>query len=383
MTDQAPSGPVTASAAQPPPLVVAYVHCYRAPDYPRSQSLLRALQGAPQIKLLLACNRSRGIWRYAQTLNALWKLRKAGRPDVYVLGFRGHEIFWPVYWLAAGKPVVFDALMSPAMALQEEAKLGFFGRLLAPIAHALERHMLHKAALVLTDTRQHVAMYQASFGVDAKRLLDIPVGAVEWGGIPKPPTTRENRHTRLFTVLFFGSMLPLHGIDTVVAAAGSLRDLPIQFDFVGGSARQGNHLHAMCNQHRVTHYTHRHWVPLPELIAHDIPGADLCLGGPFGGTPQARRVITGKTSQCLASGKVTVVGAIEGVEGFRDRYNCLLVPQADPAALAAAIRWAWQHRDALGGIGAQGRLLYDAHLSVKCIAQRLIPALLHCHRDHA
>jgi glycosyltransferase involved in cell wall biosynthesis len=111
------------------------------------------------------------------------------------------------------------------------------------------------------------------------------------------------------------------------------------------------------------------------LINLTIPEADLCLGGPFGNTEQARRVITGKTSQCLALGKPTIIGKIDEDIGFVDKQNCLLVPQGNPQALAQAIQWAFDKRHQLSKIGEQGRSIYSERLSVNVIRQLLSQAL--------
>ena len=352
---------------------LAYVLAYRAPDYIRSQSLLGALGKCTGIELLVARNRSKGIARYFETWRALLQLRKTHAPDIYVMGFRGHEMFWPVRWLTRGKPLVFDALMSPSAALREENKVGLMGQLLAPLLHGLEHSILRHADLILTDTQQHVAFYSKKFGLHQCKLLALPVGAMETSATID--LASEPAADAPFSVLFYGSMLPLHGIDVIIAAAAKLANLPIRFNFVGGSERQAKRLHGLCSTHGVTHYTHRRWVPLGDLVSTEIPHADVCLGGPFGGTPQARRVVTSKTSQALALGKATVIGAIDEDIGWIDKDNCLLVPQANPDALAAALRWAFIHRSALPQLGARGQLLYQQNLSVQTITQRLCPAL--------
>ena len=380
MIDHAESGTDPTITTNKRALRVAYVLAYRAPNYIRSQSLLRALGHCSGIELLLARNRSSGMARYVETWRALRQLRKTHAPDLYILGFRGHEMFWPVRWLTRGKPLVFDALMSPSAALHEENKAGFLGRLIAPLLGALERGILRRADLVLTDTPQHVAFYIRQFGLTQDKLLAVPVGAEEPNAAVNLVATPAADAP--LKVLFYGSMLPLHGIDVIIATAANLADSPIRFDFIGGSARQARRLQRLCATQGVTRYTHRHWVPMDELVGTEIPLADVCLGGPFGGTPQARRVVTGKALQSLALAKATVIGAIDEASGFLDKDNCLLVPQADPAALAAALRWCAAHRDALATIGERGQALYRQRFSVQVITQQLCPALERLHAAH-
>lgn len=367
-----PRVPSAVGAKTQPDTCVAYVLSYRAPDYIRTRSLLDALHACPGIRVVSARNTRPGLWRYFETWRALMRIRATENPDVYVLGFRGHEIFWLVRHVARGKPIIFDALMSPYASLRDEGG-GWLGRLLAPFVHRVERHALLHSDAVLTDTRSHAEYFSRTFGVPPKRIVDVPVGAVEAVPVEAAATTAPET----FSALFYGSFLPLHGIDVIVAAAARLTDLPIRFDFIGGRARHARRLRRLCARAGVTRYTYRRWVAFEQLLTAEIPAASVCLGGPFGGTPQACRVITGKTSQGLASGKATVVGKIEGGPNFVDHANCLLVEQGDPVSLSNALRWAHENRSALPGIGRRGRLLYEECLSVRVVAARLTDLLRH------
>jgi glycosyltransferase involved in cell wall biosynthesis len=349
-------------------LRVAHIVAYRDVAFPRNGSIVRALEQTPDITLLTAHNRSTDSRRYLETWRALSKLRREAKPDVYVFGFRSHEIFWAFLFGIRNKPIVFDALMSPYASLHEERKLGWRGRLLAPLVFLLERSILRRANLVLTDTPAHIAYYRQTFGLPEEKLCALPVSAPELEQ-SAPMTSAPDT---AFSVLFFGSFLPLHGIGTIVQAAAMVADLPIRFDFVGGSEQQ---MQVACKAAGVTRYTHRSWVPFDELVSRDIPAAHLCLGGPFGNTLQARRVITTKTAQCLAAGRATIVGRIEADIGFIDKQNCLLVDQANPQALASAIRWAFENQDRLAALGENGRKLYDAKLSTRVVGERLVPLL--------
>lgn len=359
-------------------LRVAHIVAYRDVSFPRNGSIVRALEQTPGVTLLTAHNQSTNWRRYMETWRLLRQLRREIKPDVYVFGFRSHEIFWALLPGIRKQPVVFDALMSPYASLSEERKLGWQGRLLAPLVFHLERSILRRADLVLTDTPAHVTYYQKTFDLPPAKLCALPVSAPEVERTGLTPSSQPLP----FNVLFFGSFLPLHGVDTIIQAAALLKNLDIRFDFVGGSAQQ---VHAACEAVGLTNYTHRSWVPFDELVNRDIPAAHLCLGGPFGNTLQGLRVITTKTAQCLAARRPTIIGRIEHDIGFIDKQNCLLVEQAAPDALAEAIRWAFEHQDRLADIGESGRELYDAELSTRVVAERLAPLLkaLASKRQHA
>jgi hypothetical protein len=368
---------------------ICYVLSYRSPAYIRTQSLLSALRQIPEVELRLAINTRVGLSRYVDTWQQVRKIRAAFDPQLYILGFRGHEFYWPLRGLVGRKPIVFDAMMSPALALAEEGRAGLPGRLAAQGLLPVERGMMRDADLVLTDTSAHAAHFSQRFGLAAGHVLPVPVGAVEHGShaipglqagvtqrpvVARVPWGAAERNWPL-RVLFYGSFLPLHGVGVILEAVALLRDLPLRFDFIGGNEEWGQRLARVFAQAGAMGYTWRPWVPFDELVAETIPHADICLGGPFGNTPQARRVITGKTSQALALGRPTLIGAAEDNPGFIDRENCLLVPQGSAEALAAALRWAAENRERLEEIGQQGQALYMRELSVDVLAKRLSGAL--------
>ena len=351
------------------PICLCYVLSYRAPQYIRTRTLLAALQECANLRVVTAINTRTGIWRYVETFFRILKVRRRERPDIYMLGFRGHEIFWPVKVLARGKPLILDALMSPYAAMKEENKKGLTGRWLAPLVFRLESNMLHHADAVLTDTRLHASFLAETFGLVANKVIDVPIGAVECASGDQEAF--KQRHDEIFSVLFYGSFLALHGVDVILEAAARLKELPIRFDFVGGAAANERDLRQRGKALGVTRFTYRRWVPFEKLLQVDIPSSDLCLGGPFGTTPQASRVVTGKSAQCMSLGKPTVVGEIDEQFGFLDRVNCLLVKRGDPVDLSKAIRWAYEHRDELAEMGRKGRDLYLRKLSIRVAGERL------------
>ncbi|MDR3053885.1 MAG: glycosyltransferase family 4 protein [Zoogloeaceae bacterium] len=350
---------------------ICYVLSYRSPSYIRTQTLVSALRKIPGMEVQLAINSHIGLGRYADTWQQVRKIRTTFDPHLYILGFRGHEFYWLLRGLVGRKPIVFDAMMSPATALAEERKFGLPGCLAARLLLPMERTIMRDANLVLTDTQAHVAHLGRLFGLAAGQVVPVPVGAVEQPIAVRAPAG-ENCP---LSVLFYGSFLPLHGVNVILEAVTLLRDLPLRFDFIGGNAKWGQHLASVFAHAGAVRHTWRAWVPFEELVAQTIPKADICLGGPFGNTPQARRVITGKTSQTLALGRPTLIGAAEDNPGFIDRENCLLVPQGSAEALAGALRWAVENRERLDEIGQCGRALYMRKLSIDVVIHRLAEVL--------
>jgi glycosyltransferase involved in cell wall biosynthesis len=350
------------------PRKICYINSYRLPDYVRSKSLLKALRRMTDTVILEAVNSSRGWKRYAETLLSLIRCRLSEQPAFYVLGFRSYEIFWIVRLLTAGSVLIFDHMMSPYDSLLNERKVFRKGSLLDKFTYSYERGILRSADIVLTDTESHRQYFAELFEIPAEKIVAVPVGTDEDMFQPHPRTGSDGND--LLQIFFYSSSLPLHGIPIIHEAAWLLHDKPVHFFIVGGKRPGKDPL--LGDYPSLTNVTHWGWVPyedLPDMAAQ----ADLCLGGPFGNTGQAKRVITGKTFQFLAMGKPVIVGRAANNPGFEDKSNCLLVSQGSGEELAEAVLWCLENRERLGEIGRNGRLLYEKLFSTECITQRLQP----------
>ncbi len=346
-----------------------YVLSYYFPQFVRTATLVMALRQIESITLYEAINTSLGWLRYCQTLRQLLFIRLRHNPDFYVLGFRGYELFWPVRLITWGKPLIIDHMMSPYDSLINEKKRLVRGGFLSRIVYWYEKSLLQWADFVLTDTPMHQAYFADLFGLNRDKIHPVHVAADETLFAPCVKHSLDSR-SEPFQVFFYGSFLPLHGIDIILRAAALLKPQPVQFTLVGGHKQNLQVFKALHAELRLTNITHIPWVEYTQ-IPHLACQADLCLGGPFGNTGQARRVITGKTYQFLALGQPTVVGLIEPNEHFIHQENCLLVTQGNPEALASAIAWAIHHRRRLPEIGRKGYELYKRDFSIACLRERL------------
>lgn len=352
------------------PLKVCYILSYYSPDYTRTCTLVAALKHIEGLQLFEARNSSDGLRRYLETLVKLVVIRLRHRPDVFFLGFRGYEIYWLVRLLTVGKPLYYDHMMSPYDSLTNETQVLSRDGIVAKVMHAYERSILHNATFVLTDTFLNKRYFETEFGIPSAKTVAVHVGADESIFLAKNRSQRKLFYTAPFTALFYGSFLPLHGVDVILGAAALLKDEAIMFKLIGGNRLDLSDFYQRLNNLELNNVSHQSWVDY-QLLPKLIEESDVCLGGPFGNTGQARRVITGKSFQSLAMGKATIIGKIDEDYGFRDKVNCLLVQQGSAEKLADTLSWAASHRERLPGIGAAGRKLYLAEFSRDCIANRL------------
>ena len=354
---------------------IAAITCYHDPDYVRARSLRAGLQQIAGVQTIVVKNSHTGLLRYPEVLWALWKVKREQRPDAYLLTFRGQEILPFVLLIAGKKPVWFDEFIVPgAYARGEHHKRTpaiLVKHALARVSEPLYNWWLHRCKAILADTQAHAEVSAKAARLNLSKYTAIPVGVDE--KLFKPGAAKPDSET--FQVFYYSTgMQPLHGIDTVLAAAELLKDNEhIQFLLVGGKRPMRLKVEEAVKNGARAHYVS--WIPFA-----DLPGvmrsSGICLGGPFGNTPQANHVVTGKTYQMIASGAPVIVGAsVATSEYFVNEKNALVVPQADPEALAKAIVWASEHPHDLAEIAENGRKLFEKEFSTQAIARRLQPLI--------
>lgn len=358
---------------------VAYVLCYRDPQYVRTVTLTRALESIPGVELQVVTNGRRGLSRYAEVLMRAVRLRLGWRPDVWIVGFRGHEVFGLLYPLMAGRRIVFDEFVNLHGWLVEERRVLRASSGVTRLLDAYVRWVMAQSAAVLTDTDAQADYSSRIYGIPRSKFVVVPVGTDERTFSPRPTTARS---TGRFEVLSVGTMLPLHGTSILLDAIRLLREQDsldsLHFTLIGGRGKPAAlaEIAELVRDHRLEEaVTHLPWVDYAQLPAW-ISSADLCIGGPLGDTPQARRVVTGKTYQFLAMGRPVLVGRGDATTEFVDRENCLLVRQGSPEAVAAAIRWAAGHPDEMRTIAARGRELFERRFAAPQVAAALRRALV-------
>lgn len=352
---------------------IAIITCYSQPDYVRARTLRTAFAAAPDTEVLIIRNRHRGWWRFVEVPLKILAARWRDKPDAYVITFRGYEMLLFMALTRVRRPIIFDELVNFTEWMEEHRRLRP-GTLPYRLFRRRYASLVKHCRFVLADTDAH-ARYSAKLNrLAVSRYRTIPVGTDET--VFQPPIDPPAK-TEPFTVFYYGHMLPLHGLSYLLDSALLLKDTAINFRIVGGKRR--SKIAEACRQAAAAgaHITYQEWIPFEELPAA-ASAADLAVGGPLGDTLQSQFVITGKTYQFLALGMPVLMGRNQVNDGFRDKVNCLMVPQADAQAIADVIQWAYRHPKELQQIGQAGRQLYEKHFSQSVInrsVRQLLQAL--------
>ena len=273
--------------------------------------------------------------------------------DALVVGYPGHLDLPAARRAARGRPVVFNPLVSLADTLVADRGRFAAGSLPARALERVDRSAFRSADLVVADTAAHARFLGQLTGRDD--LAVCFVGAEDRLFTPgwEPSTP--------FTALFVGKLIPLQGVETILAAARAAPDIAFR---VVGSGQLGGLL-----GDRPPNVDHVPWVEY-ERLPGEIRAAGCALGI-FGTTAKAQRVIPNKAFQAIACGAPLITADTPAArELLVDGESALLVPPGDGGALATAIRSLAEDAELARRIAAGGRAAYERAASEAVLGRR-------------
>lgn len=333
------------------PLRVCFFGTYRA-SYVRNQVIINGLRA--QGVTVYECHatlwrsvadrveqagggwkRPRFIWR---VLNAYWRLLRAHwrTPDYDVMlvgypgqfdAYLGRLLTW---WRR--KPMALDILMSLHLIAEERGltqKSPVTGRLI----FWLEKFGLKLPDLLIADTAEYQNYYTQKYNLAPERFHRVPLGVDDRLFYPRPDLQPP---ADCFRIIYYGTFIPLHGVETIIQAAALLQDhRHIRFDFYGdGQERpQAEELARRLGLNNV-HFCG--WLD-KEKLPEEIARSHVCLGV-FGTTRQSRCTIQNKIWEGMMMQRPVITGDAETIRAeLAHKEHVYLVERANPQALAAAI----------------------------------------------
>lgn len=289
-----------------------------------------------------------------------------GQFDLIFVGFFGHLLVFPVKLLSS-KPVLFDAFISVYDTLSDDRNVFPRGSWRGRLAYWLDQTACRRANHVLLDTRQHVEFFTETFDLPSSKVSSLPVGCNEDLFSPKPSRSVDAQTN----VLYYSTYQPLHGVETVVRAAEQISyESDISFKLIGRGQEYAN-VYQLARELNLSNITFAAPVPLEQLPG-EIAAVDICLGGHFGTSAKAGRVVPGKIYQILSMQKAVIaVDSPANSELLAHGKTALLVPASDPRALADAILTLHKDAPLRKRIAEGGRQLFVEQCSEASITRRL------------
>jgi glycosyltransferase involved in cell wall biosynthesis len=275
--------------------------------------------------------------------------------DALIVGYPGHFDLPTARRAARGRPVVFNPLVSLFDTLVADRRRFEPTSRTARIVAAVDRRALRAADVVVADTQANADFLAELAQLPERQLTVCFVGAEEEffqpGWAPEDPAT----------AVFVGKLIPLHGLETILAAAHFAPDL--NFRVIGSGQLQDLLRSRPVNVE---------WIPWVEYaqLPDELRRAGCALGI-FGTSDKARRVIPNKAFQALACGVPLVTADTPAArELLNDGASALLVPPGDPEALAEAVRRVLTDSDLARHLAEGGHAAYREKASEDVLGAR-------------
>ncbi|MEO1270589.1 MAG: glycosyltransferase, partial [Myxococcota bacterium] len=253
----------------------------------------------------------------------------------------------------------------------EDRKLYTPGSLQAWIAHWQDWSSCRAADFLIFDTHEHRDYFYTRYGLEQPSDV-VPVGVPEmFQPQPPPPDPEEGAPVE---VLFYGTYIPLQGIETILRGASKVT-ASARLTLIG----RGQTYDAMqtlagtlgLDDERV-HFED----PVPfETLPGRLAASHISLGI-FGTTAKALRVVPNKVVQAAAMGRPIITGDTPAIRRyFTHGETAWLVPPGDGEALAKAIDHLCAQPELLRTLGEGSRAVFEAHFSLEAITKTLIQAV--------
>lgn len=271
---------------------------------------------------------------YILRILSVWKKTTeeiVDRNDVVFIGFAPQLIIPFIGYKFKKKTIVIDFFISIYDTLICDRRWFKKKGIVAKILHKLDEYTLKKCNHVITDTKAHAEFFISEFYGKREKFQTIYLEADSNTYYVR----EQNKPRKLkdkFVVLYFGSILPLQGVDIVLDAISEFKNKDnIYFDIIGP-------ISSRYHKPEQENVCYTEWLSQEELAEH-IANADLCLAGHFSGIiNKADRTIPGKAYIYESMSKKMILGdSVANRELFTEDENHYFVKRGDSKAVVKMI----------------------------------------------
>lgn len=230
--------------------------------------------------------------------------------DIVFVGFMSQMILPWFKWKFHSSQIIEDFFISIYDTLTDDRKKFSPKSLLGKLVHWIDKRALKAADIIISDTKVHGRYFKDEFGITGKEFLTLYLEADSSIYYPRK-VEKPNQWKDRFLVLYFGSILPVQGVDVVLDAIRRLSHQPeIHFLMIGP-------IEDKYDKPQTENVTYIDWLSQKDLAQY-IAFSDLCLAGHFSSTVgKSNRTIPGKAYIYEAMGKPMVLG-----DSLANREKC-------------------------------------------------------------
>lgn len=236
-------------------------------------------------------------------ISVYWNILKTSMKnfDLVFIGF-APQLILPIWnFKLKKKKIIIDFFISMYDTLVFDRKKIKENSIFAKILKAIDKKTILLADYIISDTKEHGKYFIEEFGANKNNLnvlyLEADKSIYYEERIEKPNKVKDK-----FVVLYFGSILPLQGVEIVLGAVDILKKEKDIFFYVIGPIQK------KYNKVESDNVKYIDWLSQQELAKY-INFSDLCLAGHFNkNINKARRTIPGKAYIYDAMNKKMILG---------------------------------------------------------------------------
>lgn len=298
-------------------------------QYIRNSQEVRILESeAEKVEKISSLRRS----YFLRILEIWWKLLwvDMSEYDVAFVGFAPQLVF-PFYYKLSRNVLIIDFFISVYDTLvndRKKLKPNSFGGVMT---HRLDEYVIKKADIIITDTKADASYFINEFEGNEQKFETLYLEADNSIFYARAQNKRSDLKNK-YVVLYFGSILPLQGIEIVLKMVELLKEQSnIYMQIIGPISKK----YCRPMQSNVEYID---WLP-QEQLAEYIANCDLCLAGHFHGEiDKAKRTIPGKSYIYQNMQKPMILGDGDANrEIFQESSQVYFVKMGDAELLKNAV----------------------------------------------
>jgi len=288
--------------------------------------------------------------------------------DIMIIPWRG-ILTLPLAKVICRKPMVHFPAFSIYDTLVNDRKKVSKKSLLAKVIHFIDKVACKWVDQIILESNEEIEYFMREFKLPRNKFHQLYLSADEFIFFPQ-----NNINNDKFTVLFFGTFIPLHGVGTIVKTANLLKNEDILFKLCGdGQTRK--EMEGMVKSNGLSNVSFLGLVSKEELL-DNIHSSDVCLGI-FGNTIKSKKVLTNKVYQILACEKplITMDSQTAREAHLKHELNCMLISPSSPKELADAILNLKNNPEKRKSITIEGRKTFEKYFSLNATGRSLLDYL--------
>ncbi len=238
------------------------------------------------------------------------------------------------------KPVVFDPLISRYLTKVFDRKSVWRFSPRAYKNYLKDQRAFRYSDLIIADTQSHKDYYCSHFTVDPAKITVVPIGVNTEDFFP---LKEEVKSDDTIIVGFYGSFIPLHGIDRIVLAANILKEKKnIKFEIYGNGSLF-HKISDILNKMQLSALELKGYVDYYNLN-QVLNKMDICLGI-FGESLKTELVIPNKVYHYAACRKAIITKDTNAIREVFSQDENIVLSSNDPEDIASKIIHLAEHPD--------------------------------------